>query len=310
MKILIAEDDPVARQLLTSWLPKWGYDIVVANDGEQAWKVLEPGDRPRLAILDWMMPKLDGAELCRRIRSRPDDPYVYLVLLTALSREEDIVRGMEAGADDYVVKPFRPYELRARLRAAERVLDLQARLVEASLRDPMTGLYCRRFLQEYTDKLVAAADRRGEQIAVVMFDLDHFKRVNDTHGHDGGDVVLKHVATVMRESVRAADIVVRVGGEEFLVVLLDANEADAIRVAEKVRARVESSPVALRDGSVAVTMSAGVSVFPTDANDFSACIKLADLALYRAKETGRNRTARFAATTASSDPRGALAQRA
>jgi diguanylate cyclase (GGDEF)-like protein len=294
MKILIAEDDAVSRRLLTTRLPKWGYELVVADDGNKAWELLQGEDRPRLALLDWMMPGLDGAELCRRLRARPDDPYVYIILLTALDREEDIVRGMEAGADDYVSKPFHANELRVRLRAGERIIDLQNRLTEASLRDPVTGLYARRYLQECAEKIVAGVVRRGKRIALVMCDLDHFKQVNDTHGHDAGDLVLKESAKVISQSVRAADIVIRFGGEEFLVVLIDVDEGDAVRVAEKIRERVQSSSVELPSGVVKMAISAGVSEFPSDAEDFWRCIKSADLALYSAKELGRNRIVRFA----------------
>jgi diguanylate cyclase (GGDEF)-like protein len=292
-KILIAEDDPASRRLLEARLPKWGYEVVAAADGAKAWELLQADEGPRLAILDWMMPGLDGAELCRRLRARPKEPYVYVILLTVLDREEDVVRGMEAGADDFVSKPFHPNELRARLRAGERIIDLQTRLAEASLRDPVTGLYGRRYLQEFADKIVAGALRRRRKVAVVMCDLDHFKAVNDTHGHDAGDAVLRETAALITRSVRAADIVVRFGGEEFLVVLLDVAEGDAVRVADKLRDRVGSSRIALPRGVVTPTVSAGVSEFPSDSDDLWTCIKYADVALYRAKALGRNRVVRF-----------------
>jgi diguanylate cyclase (GGDEF)-like protein len=294
MKILIAEDDPAARRLLETRLPKWGYEVVVASDGNRAWEVLQAEDGPRIAILDWMMPGLDGAELCRRVRARGSEPYVYVILLTVLDREEDVVRGMEAGADDFVSKPFHPNELRARLRAGERIVDLQTRLAEASLRDPVTGLHSRRYLLEFADKFVAGALRRRTNIAVVMCDLDHFKEVNDTYGHDAGDGVLKQAAALISRAVRASDVVIRFGGEEFLVLLPDVSNGAALCVADKVREKIHAARLELPDGGVvALTISAGVSEFPADGDDLSRCIKYADVALYQAKALGRNRTVRF-----------------
>lgn len=295
MKVLVAEDDAVSRRILTTSLPKWGYEVLVVTDGDSAWEALQGEDRPRLALLDWMMPGADGAELCRRLRARPGDPYVYVIMLTALSREEDIVRGMEAGADDFVSKPFHASELRVRLRAGERVIDLQRKLTEAALRDSVTGLYSRRYLEAFAEKIVAGALRRRKGLALVMCDLDHFKRVNDTYGHEAGDLTLKECAAVIASSVRATDIVIRFGGEEFLVVLTDVNEGDAAQVAEKIRERVEAVRVVLPDGIVSMTISAGVSEFPRDADGLWQCIKFADKALYAAKKQGRNRVLRFVA---------------
>ncbi len=285
MKILTAEDDPVTRRMLQAHLTAWGYDAIVTDDGTKAWEILSAENGPRLAILDWMMPGLDGAELCRRLRAEPDRPYVYVILLTALHREEDVVRGMEAGADDYVIKPFNPNELKARLRAAQRIIDLESRLREAAIRDVLTGLYTRRYLQDFADKIVAGATRRGKAIALLLFDIDEFKLVNDLHGHDGGDAVLRQVARIIGSSVRATDIVVRYGGDEFLAVLVDVGEGDGARVAEKVRALVEQNRFELPDGIATTSISVGVSEFPRDGADLWQCIKHADVALYRSKQT-------------------------
>jgi two-component system cell cycle response regulator len=204
MRILIAEDDPVSRRLLEAKLVNWGYEVVVTRDGNEAWQALQADDAPRLAILDWMMPGRDGVAVCREVRKGKGEPYTYLILLTAQAREEDLVTGMEAGADDYIAKPFKSSELKVRLRAGRRIIELQSELIAArealraqATHDPLTGLWNHEEILRILGLELVRAKREGRHVGVIMADLDHFKRVNDTYGHMGGDAVLRAAAKTM-----------------------------------------------------------------------------------------------------------------
>src|SRR6202049_760558 len=197
MKILIADDDPVSSRLLDRLLVKWGYEVIAAHDGAEAWEVLKAENAPRVALLDWIMPGLDGVEICRRARARSSQPYVYIMLLTANDKVGNLVEGLESGADDYLTKPFHPQELRARLRVGLRMLDLEGRLVEAreSLRfkashDSLTTIWNRGAIIEMLERELSRARRDGSSGGILLADFDHFKRVNDTRGHLVGDEVL------------------------------------------------------------------------------------------------------------------------
>ena len=200
MRILMAEDDPGLQRILKVALVDWGYDVVVTRDGSEAWQVLQSHDAPRLAILDWMMPGMNGIELCRKIREEKKEPYTYIILLTAQQLDEDIVTGMEAGADDYMIKPFKHNELRVRLRAGRRIIELQDELIAArevfqakANRDSLTGLLNHEEILDVLGQELARAERTGKCVSVIMADLDHFKMVNDTYGHMAGDEVLRSV---------------------------------------------------------------------------------------------------------------------
>ncbi|HUX06381.1 MAG TPA: diguanylate cyclase [Acidobacteriota bacterium] len=297
MKILIAEDDVTSRRLLEATLSKWGYEVVVCHDGQKAWEALQGDDAPRFAILDWMMPQLDGLELCRRVRQKEAGEYTYIVLLTAKTQREDLITGMDAGADDYVTKPFNRQELRVRLRAGRRILELQEALINArdqmkdlASRDPLTGLWNRNEIFRILENELARAQREGKVLAVIMADLDHFKRINDTYGHLAGDSVLRATASRLRVATRPYDAVSRYGGEEFMFVINDCDNDNAAAIAERVRRSIESSPMDTSEGLLGVTMSLGVSTtadFP-DA-DPHRLLHAADAALYMAKDAGRNR---------------------
>lgn len=297
MQILIAEDDPVSRRLLEITLKKWGYDVVAATDGDQAWKVLQQEDPPRLAILDWMMPGLSGPEVCRQVRARAQEPYIYILLLTAKNQKEDLIEGMEAGADDYITKPFDSQELNVRLRAGRRILELQAELVaarealrEQATRDPLTWLWNRSSIMEILARELAKAEREGSAVGLIMADLDHFKRINDTCGHQAGDVVLREAARRMQASLRSYDAVGRYGGEEFLIIMPGSSDSSAIHLAERLRFAINREPVKLPDRSVSFSISLGVTVSaPGVTTDPETLIRVADEALYRAKDLGRNR---------------------
>jgi two-component system, cell cycle response regulator len=296
MKILIAEDDAVSRRILEVHLVKWGYEVIVTRNGDEAWRVLESADPPRIAILDWMMPGMDGVDVCRRVRSGVTEPYIYLILLTALGGEKDLVTGMEVGADDYIVKPFKADELRVRLRAGRRIIDLQNELITAreSLRakaahDSLTGLWNHEEIISILKCELARAVREGKTIGAIMVDIDHFKRVNDTFGHMGGDAVLREVAARLLSQIRPYDAVGRYGGEEFLVVLPGCDREGAAALAERLRLSIASGPMDTPEGMIPVTISLGAAVSGAGGPDAGALVRAADLALYRAKDQGRNR---------------------
>lgn len=297
MRSLIADDDPVSRHLLEAFLVKLGYEVVVACDGAEAEAVLEQEDAPKLAILDWMMPVMDGVELCREIRRRPERPYVYIVLLTAKDRRQDILQGLEAGADDYLTKPFDAQELKARVRAGRRILDLQDELIRArealreqATHDNLTCLWNRAGVLDIMERELNRAQREGTPLGLIMADLDHFKRVNDTYGHLAGDAVLLEAARRMLSSVRPYDSIGRYGGEEFLVVLPGCDALDAVNHAERLRACISAEPIQTPQESIPVTLSLGVAAAEeTIEADLDSLLRTVDAALYRAKNRGRNR---------------------
>jgi len=300
MIVLIADDDSVSRRVLARMLTTNGYEVVEASDGDQAWRILEREEAPRLAIFDWMMPGMTGPDLCRKLRERNREPYTYVLLLTARTDKQDVVEGMDAGADDYVTKPFEARELQVRLRAGRRILDLQADLMKArealreqATHDPLTGLWNRYALLEALEREHSRAAREGTPLAVIMVDLDHFKHVNDTYGHLAGDAVLRETAGRMQAVVRSYDLVGRFGGEEFLIVLPGTSGANAAQLAERLRAAVAHDPVCHDGVPIPVTASFGVGAGGTaPGGDPQTLIRLADEALYRAKENGRNRIER------------------
>jgi two-component system, cell cycle response regulator len=296
MRILIAEDDQVSRRVLEAHLGKWGYQVLAARDGDEAWQILQSADAPRLAILDWMMPGMDGTELCRRLRQEGQHPYTYVILLTALSGEENLCEGMDAGADDYLTKPFRANELRVRLRAGRRIVDLQDELIAArealqvkAAHDPLTGLWNHEEVIACLQRELVRARRGGEPVGVIMADIDHFKLVNDRFGHLAGDAVLRAVAQKMLHGMRPYDNVGRYGGGEFLVVLPGCTGENARALAERLRLAVCSAPFDTSEGLITVTLSLGVTVSSAAEQNAGDLVRRADQALYRAKEQGRNR---------------------
>ena len=298
MRVLIAEDDPISRRVLETMLVRWGYETLTACDGSQAWELLQQSDTVQLAILDWMMPGMSGVDVCRGVRQSPRNEYLYVILLTAKGRPEDVIEGMNAGADDYITKPFDSGELRVRLHAAKRILDLQSELIaarealrEQATHDFLTGLWNRLAILDILHREVLRAGRDAKPVGVVMGDLDNFKRVNDTHGHKAGDAVLCEAAKRMLRTVRPYDLVGRYGGEEFLIVVPGCDMGIAGQVAERVRAELGDQPIVLPDGtSVPVTISLGVAgKRGATESDVDALIHLADEALYLAKRNGRNR---------------------
>ncbi len=300
MRILLADDDGITRKMVAAMLHKWGYEVSAVSSGDEAWAMLQGDDPPRLAVLDWVMPGLDGVDICRKVRQEISgkDRYFYLILLTAKTSREEIVSGLEAGADDYMVKPFDPSELHVRVGIGKRILTLHEELVATkealrvqAMRDALTGTYNRgetlRRLEEETER----TRRERKPLSLIMMDIDHFKKINDTHGHLVGDAVLKETVRRVQSVVRSYDVVGRFGGEEFLVILPNADGEIAVRVAERIRAAVASRPVIDGAVSVTVTLSAGVATAEA-VQAVDALIQSADEALYQAKRTGRNRVCR------------------
>jgi len=297
VRILIADDDQVNRLILETFLKKWGYDVVTVQEGREAWKLLQQSDAPRMAILDWMMPGMDGVHLCREIRKREQDLYTYLILLTAKDHKKDVQEGFEAGADDYITKPFDSSELKSRLRAGFRILELQEQLVRSrdllqfqATHDAVTGLWSRAAVLGALQKELARAKRQQNSVGVVLADLDYFKQVNDLHGHLAGDAVLRQAAERMRGSLRAYDTIGRYGGEEFLILAPNTDLLGAAAQAERLRLAVAKSPICTPDAPIPLTVSLGVTVSRAgEACTPESLIRTADEALYRAKERGRNR---------------------
>ena len=299
MRILIAEDDIISLRFLESWVRKWGDEVVPVSNGKAAWELLQEDHAPRLALLDWVMPGMDGLEICSRLRTQTDRPYTYVILVTARSEAEDIIRGLEAGADDYVSKPVKPLELRARLQTGRRILALQEQLLAAqrelrikATRDFLTGLWNRQAIVEMLERELQRAAREGTSVGVILADLDHFKRINDTHGHQTGDAVLCETANRMRGALRQCDWIGRYGGEEFLVVLPGCNYPEGLRSAERVRQALAATPFDLATGSLTVTTSMGMTTTRGRvAVGADQLLDRADRALYEAKNRGRNRVA-------------------
>lgn len=296
MRILIADDDPVSQMILTIHLSRLGHEIVAVSDGASALDRLrkEPLD---IAIIDWMMPELSGLDVCRILRKGGEDRYTYIILLTGKDGSNDIVAGLDAGADDYLTKPVHVPELEARLRSGQRIIALQENLISAreglralATRDGLTGLPNRSALFDLVQRQLRLAHREREGFAVLLSDVDHFKVVNDTHGHPAGDEVLRKVAGRLSASLRASDSVGRYGGEEFLIALPQATAAQAVEIAERVRKRVCDTPVQLPTGDIRVSVSIGIALsHPTRTREFDELVSLADESLLRAKRQGRNR---------------------
>lgn len=303
MRILVADDDPTSRIIARSALEKLGHECSVVSDGVKAWE--EFGDRcPDVVITDWIMPGLSGVELCRRIRADTSGGYTYCIMVTSQGAYNQIVEGMGAGADDYLLKPLDTDELHFRLIAADRVTSLHrqladqqaeleqlnGRLAGIARRDSLTGLWNRRALDEDLDHLDERVSRYGACYCMALFDIDDFKAYNDTYGHLAGDQILQTVASQLKLQARAGDTVYRYGGEEFLCILHEQTITSGIAAAQRMRTGQEKLAIPHMGGSSGVlTISAGVAALdPHEPTPATAVLKLADEALYRAKRLGRN----------------------
>ncbi len=297
MKILLAEDDRVTLRLIQSQLQRWGYEVELAENGERAWERLNAPEGPRLALMDWMMPALDGVQVCSRLRASNREGYTYVILLTSKNRPEDLAAGLDAGADDYVIKPFDATELKARLKVGERVIGFSEALLEANsllktmaLTDALTRLLNHGASMMRLEEEHARQDRTGLPLSVLMADIDHFKAFNDTHGHEAGDRVLEAVARAFRRACRPYDVVGRYGGEEFVVLLPATDAPRALVVAERIRAGVAGAPVVYDGRQLKVTISIGTASLEAGrVCGADTLLRAADHALYRAKAAGRDR---------------------
>jgi len=287
--VLVADDDGAIRDLLVLVLAEAGYDTLSAADGATA-VALAVERRPDVALLDVMMPVMDGFEACRAIKDDPRTANIPVLLLTALAQTQQKVRGLDDGATDYITKPFENPELLARIRAALTEKTRRDTLATEALTDTLTGLTNRRGIEQQLDQLLAHASRSNETLSLLIFDADHFKKVNDTYGHDAGDSVLAALARRAQEAMRAQDVVGRLGGEEFVAVLPGASRSAAYTAAERLRAHIASHPVDIPGGPIRVTVSVGVATKHPDVDtDRSNLMTAADNALYEAKRGGRDR---------------------
>jgi len=296
VRILIADDEAMSRRLLQTTLERAGYEVLAVENGRQAADQICTTEGPRLALLDWVMPELDGPGVCREVRKQKDQSYVYMVLLTSREAKEDVIAGLESGADDYLTKPFDPEELKARLRTGLRILDLENRLVQAreemrfkASHDALTTLWNRAVILELLGRELSRSHREKATTVIILCDIDHFKAVNDSFGHLVGDEVLRETAKRLLASVRSYDFVGRYGGEEFLVVLNNCDPAFAFARAEEIRNTITQRPVQTSAGPVPVTMSLGLLLSHEWGKlSVEELLREADSALYGAKRAGRN----------------------
>lgn len=295
MKVLVADDDLTSRTMLGAILKKSGYEPTSVADGAAAWDALRAPDPPMLVLLDWNMPAMDGLEVCRLVRQNESSNPPYIILLTGRGEKGDIVHGLEAGANDYISKPYDTEELQARISVGRRMIELQSNLVEArdavvhqALYDHLTDIFNRRAILEQLKRELVRA-RRGEGwLAVGICDIDHFKTINDTWGHQTGDEALVAFTRCVQASLREYDCVGRYGGEEFLVIASGGAGGESDGLFERVRARLASAPIETAAGTVSMTVSIGVANAAPEST-VDDLLAAADAALYRAKEAGRNR---------------------
>jgi two-component system, cell cycle response regulator len=295
-KVLIADDDQVSCRLLRALLEKWGYEVTVASNGLEAQAELRRSGAARLAILDWMMPGLDGLGVIRELRAEKSI-YTYVLLLTSKGEKTDILQGLDAGADDYLTKPFDSQQLRARLRVGERIIDLQQRLISAletsefqASHDFLTGVYNRAATMEALKREMAKSQREANSLAVFLIDADHFKSINDRHGHLVGDEVLRQLCSRIKSGLRPYDVLGRYGGEEFLVLAPNCDSDNAAVIAERIRACVAKEALDVGHLKVELTVSIGATTSCGTMSDLTSLLRAADRALYDAKEGGRNRS--------------------
>lgn len=299
--VLVVDDDVVSRTLTEKYLAKAGFEVVTASNGSQALELFDQTFFPIL-ITDWMMPQIDGPQLCRLIREKKTDGYVFIILITAKDSKNDIISGLESGADDYLTKPIHPAELVARINTGIRILKLEKSLMKAneeirmlSTVDPLTRSYNRSYLNERFPQEISRAQRYAHPLSVILADIDHFKQVNDSYGHQAGDEVLRDFTKCLKNQIRKRiDWIVRYGGEEFLIILPETACQGAIQLAERLRASVAERRFQVCGTSLNITASfGGACIIPNEERTYkismAELINQVDAQLYRCKNSGRNR---------------------
>lgn len=297
-RVLLVDDSAVYQRIILDHLHDWGFDVTVAKDGEEAWGLLQQPNSPRLVLMDWVMPRMDGLELSRRLRALPSTlPYIYTLLLTGKDSRSDLLKAMDAGVDDYITKPFDDLELKARLFAGQRVINLQNQLLatrkileHAASYDHLTGLMNRREIMESLQRELSRAKREHSPLTIAMIDVDHFKKVNDEFGHLFGDEALQEVARRLQSQLRSYDSVGRYGGEEFLLVLPGCDLASALSRTDHIRYFMQLTPVTALGKCTPITVSIGVATMNRQTEvELKSLLTQADIGLYEAKKNGRNR---------------------
>ncbi|MFA5675691.1 MAG: diguanylate cyclase [Christensenellales bacterium] len=294
MRILIAEDSATCRMILSAALKEYGYEVIETKDGQQAWEKMRQPDAPQLAILDWIMPKMDGLSLLGKIRAQKTERPPYIIMLTGKDDKDDIILGLDAGANDYLSKTFDKRELRARVEVGRRMIELQDALIVTNEKlafqaahDALTGILNRRaILYRLEDEFINK--KNNNPITIGMCDIDHFKKINDTYGHQTGDEVLCGLVKVFKECFSASDYFGRIGGEEFLIVASSSTKKEALTMFEKCCRHIADTKINTRSGGLSITISIGVASC-TSKSSVDALLGAADSALYQAKNQGRNR---------------------
>ena len=299
MRVLIADDCPVTRLRLKKHLIEWGFQPILTCDGVQALDALTSRFAPRLAVLDWMMPKMDGPTVTRRLRQEDIGPYAYIVMLTSKNNAEDLVSAFTAGIDDFLTKPFNPEELHQRLRAGQRILHLHDQLNSTleklkyqATHDSLTGIWNRRAILDSLERELNRASRQvrpQEATSIVLLDIDRFKSINDNFGHVAGDKVLREIGSIVKKSLRSYDYIGRYGGEEFVIILPSTARNQVEIIVERIRANIANTPIDIGDGkTINVTACLGVATADNENSDVEQLIRQADKAMYEAKSHGRN----------------------
>ncbi len=290
IRILIADDKSVNRRMLKNMIEEMGMESVEAQDGEEAWEILQREDAPQIVLLDWVMPKLNGLEVCRRICQErlQSQKYSYVILVTSKDKDDEIAEGFLAGADDYITRPFNGNELRMRLRVGVRIVQMQRDLLKLLYWDPLTNALNRRAVLERLDEEIKRSARFNCPLSIAMLDIDHFKEINDTHGHLVGDIVLTEAVACIFKSLRPYDLVGRYGGDEFILIFPNTNNRDAHAICCRIHEAFLQNPIIAKDLKIPLTISVGLASSDADSYFADDLIRHADDALYKAKRNGRN----------------------
>lgn len=289
MRILVGDEDPYSRRVLVDLLNNWGYEGVPVSDGKEAWLWIQRQEEAFVAILSQRLTTMDGFELCQKIHQRTEGPRVFVFILLEPDRRGELTRTVDSGAEDFLVKPVSPHELRLRLRTAKEILDLQTTLREQATRDPLTRAWNRSTILELLKQEIARAGRQESKTCVIICDVDHIRRINESYGHFAGDTVLCEVHRRMRPVIRVYDSIGRFGGGEFLIIIPGCGTGTGSQQAKRLRKQVTEKPVVTPRREIIATCSYGVA--GTDVSgqvDVDTLLRAADMALQRAKEKGGN----------------------